>query len=825
MYGLLIEAIVHYIKQAYGENTWLDVRRLANIQQVSFATHERYSENLVPNIAKATSHITGVEYDELMDTFGVTFVSFVGQYGYDRILKVLGRHMTDFLNGLDNLHEYLRFSYPKLRPPSFFVEEESETGLTLHYRSKRKGYVHYVKGQIRQVGKMFYNTKVDIDIVSVQETDNMNHVVMKLLFDNTAYVENMKKKNDFADQMPLSSDVFFELFPFHIVFDEDMIIRSAGEGLKAVMPELVGQKLTDMFTIVLPLIHFTWHSILAHTNNAFELLSTIAVSRPNRDMECPFSKINGEKADEGSEWNNNKSPTEQEEQDVGYALHLKGQMMYMNEWQSIIFLGTPIMESLDIMFKTGLYINDLSMHDSSRDLVLAGTQQSAELKLALDQEQKKSKILQESMLKLDAEMKRTDSLLYQMIPKPVADRLRRGEPAISTCEVFDAVTILFSDVVGFTRICSQISPMEVVSMLNAMYTQFDQLSEKHEVYKVETIGDAYMVVSGAPDRTKYHALHICDMALDMVQAMTGLRDPSSKGNMKIRVGVHSGTAVAGVVGIKMPRYCLFGDTVNTASRMETNGQAMKIHVSETTRTELLDYPYAVSERSTIAVKGKGSMKTYWLLGKETGMQEHEVPSCPFGSILLEELSKVKGREDLEASRNFRNDDFETTRNIKNTVSIIETPPPPSEHRPVYSPVSFDDVKRVRSAGTSPRESPARLCVNSDLDWEKDNKNSDIAHGTREFRFNSVGANDVVAIKNRIRMNRLEPIQPNPKLYAESNYQHKVNEKMNEESSQPNNVTVKLEQLQKEQKHPNNTRPNNALYQYEEQGKSQTCCIL
>ena len=276
MYGLLIEAIVHYIKQAYGENTWLDVRRLANIQQVSFATHERYSENLVPNIAKATSHITGVEYDELMDTFGVTFVSFVGQYGYDRILKVLGRHMTDFLNGLDNLHEYLRFSYPKLRPPSFFVEEESETGLTLHYRSKRKGYVHYVKGQIRQVGKMFYNTKVDIDIVSVQETDNMNHVVMKLLFDNTAYVENLKKKNDVADQMPLSSDVFFELFPFHIVFDEDMVIKSAGEGLKAVMPELVGQTLTEMFTIVLPLIHFTWHSV------SFIILSRLC------DIHCSF---------------------------------------------------------------------------------------------------------------------------------------------------------------------------------------------------------------------------------------------------------------------------------------------------------------------------------------------------------------------------------------------------------------------------------------------------------------------------------------------------------------------------------------------------------
>ena len=111
---------------------------------------------------------------------------------------------------------------------------------------------------------MFYNTKVDIDIVSVQETENMNHVVMKLLFDNTAYVENLKKKTDVADQMPLSSDVFFELFPFHIVFGDDMVIKSAGAGLKAVMPDIVGQNLTDMFNIVLPLIHFAWHSVSLH---------------------------------------------------------------------------------------------------------------------------------------------------------------------------------------------------------------------------------------------------------------------------------------------------------------------------------------------------------------------------------------------------------------------------------------------------------------------------------------------------------------------------------------------------------------------------------
>lgn len=126
---------------------------------------------------------------------------------------------------------------------------------------------------------------------------------------------------------------------------------------------------------------------------------------------------------------------DQEERDEEKYLRLKGQMIYMENWKMIMFLGTPVMPDLNALISTGLYINDLSMHDFSRDLMLAGTQQSVELKLALDQEQQKSKKLEESMRKLDEEMRRTDELLYQMIPKQVADRLRRGENPIDTCEV------------------------------------------------------------------------------------------------------------------------------------------------------------------------------------------------------------------------------------------------------------------------------------------------------------------------------------------------------------------------------------------------------
>ncbi|XP_069133528.1 LOW QUALITY PROTEIN: soluble guanylate cyclase gcy-31-like [Argopecten irradians] len=609
MYGLLLEAIVDYIVDHYGEETWEHIRKTANLQQTTFATHRIYSENIIETLARAAAEITGEDFDELMDAFGVSFVGFVGQYGYDKVLKVLGRNMRDFLSGLDNLHEYLRFSYPKLKPPSFFVENETQSGLTLHYRSKRKGFVNYVQGQIRQVGRLFYNTKITINVTSESCIGDLTHVVMRLTFDNTAYIKMFRNIDHITESLPLRSDVFFELFPFHIVFNRQLFVKSIGVSLMAVMPYIKGKLLKENFQLIRPLVELTWDSIMAHTNNVFEISS------------------------EGGTMNRGENKNIVKRKDCDdHTLRLKGQMVFMPEWDCIIFMGTPVMENLEAMDRAGLYINDLSMHDSSRDLVLAGTQQSAELKLALDQEQQKSKILEESMQKLDEEMKRTDSLLYQMIPKPVADRLRSGEESISTCEVFDCLTIVFSDVVGFTAICSQISPMDVVSMLNAMYTKFDNLSELHKVYKVETIGDAYMGVAGAPNVTKFHAASICNMALGMLVTMSDLINPTSGESMKIRVGIHSGMAVAGVVGVKMPRYCLFGDTVNTASRMETNSEANKIHISETTANEISSMPYKVEERGSVEVKGKGRMKTYWLLGTtgEVIIPESETPPPDIG---------------------------------------------------------------------------------------------------------------------------------------------------------------------------------------------------
>ncbi|XP_040899910.1 atrial natriuretic peptide receptor 1-like [Toxotes jaculatrix] len=214
------------------------------------------------------------------------------------------------------------------------------------------------------------------------------------------------------------------------------------------------------------------------------------------------------------------------------------------------------------------------------------------------------------------EKRKAEALLYQILPHSVAEQLKRGETV--KAEAFDSVTIYFSDIVGFTAISAESTPMEVVTLLNDLYTCFDAIIDNFDVYKVETIGDAYMVVSGLPVRNgKLHGREIARMALALLDAVRTFKiRHRPEQQLKLRIGIHSGPVCAGVVGLKMPRYCLFGDTVNTSSRMESSGEALKIHVSAATRDVLLEFNcFQLELRGEIDVKGKGKMTTYWLLGE------------------------------------------------------------------------------------------------------------------------------------------------------------------------------------------------------------------
>lgn len=297
-------------------------------------------------------------------------------------------------------------------------------------------------------------------------------------------------------------------------------------------------------------------------------------------------------------------------------LKLKGHMMLLSSGNRMIFLCSPVMDSPEELYESGIYINDLAMHDSSRDYILAGSQQNPELTLALEQEMIRTRQLEDSIQK-------TDELLYHMIPKVIADKLRKGETPLNTCKQWPCVSILFADIVSFTPMCMRLRPMEVVCVLNAMYVAFDELCQKNHIYKVQTIGDAYMALCGAPVETPDHAEYMTDFAFAIIKAIANINDPSTQQPIRIRVGIHSGTVVAGVVGSNVLRYDVFGDTVNTAARMEATGQPMKIHISQATAELLEGTDFIVQERGEMEVKGKGMMKTFWVIGKKPSKDKSE----------------------------------------------------------------------------------------------------------------------------------------------------------------------------------------------------------
>ncbi|KAL8191262.1 UNVERIFIED_CONTAM: Olfactory guanylyl cyclase GC-D, partial [Gekko kuhli] len=226
----------------------------------------------------------------------------------------------------------------------------------------------------------------------------------------------------------------------------------------------------------------------------------------------------------------------------------------------------------------------------------------------------------------------------------VAETLKTG--ATVEPEYFDEVTIYFSDIIGFTTISALSEPIEVVDLLNGLYTLFDAVISHHDVYKVETIGDAYMVASGLPKRNgQRHAAEIANMALDILSAVGSFGVKHLPGvPVRIRMGLHSGPCAAGVVGLTMPRYCLFGDTVNTASRIESTGLPYRIHISQNTMKILknLNEGYKIDFRGKTELKGKGLEETYWLVGKKGFMKPlprpPEVkPGQPWQDVVVREI--------------------------------------------------------------------------------------------------------------------------------------------------------------------------------------------
>ncbi|EDW53601.1 guanylate cyclase soluble subunit beta-1 [Drosophila sechellia] len=408
------------------------------------------------------------------------------------------------------------------------------------------------------------------------------------------------KKDEVADDVEflceaplISPATFCKVFPFHLMFDRQMKIVQAGKAVSRVIPRVAEENcsLIEVVEAIRPHLQLNFENILSHINTIYVLQTRQGAMSSRHEQRF---------------------------------LRLKGQMMYIPETDRILFQCYPSVMNLDDLTKKGLYISDVPLHDAARDLVLLSEKFEAEYKLTKNLEMLTDK-LQQTFRDLESEKQKTDRLLYSVLPKSVANELRHQRPVPP--KRYDSVTLMFSGIVGFGQYCAANTDpdgaMKIVKMLNELYTVFDALTDSKRnlnVYKVETVGDKYMAVSGLPDHCEDHAKCMARVALDMMDMAKNVKMGSNP--VQITIGIHSGEVVTGVIGNRVPRYCLFGNTVNLTSRTETTGVPGRINVSEETYRLLClainqDDSFHLEYRGPVIMKGKPTPMDCWFLTRAT----------------------------------------------------------------------------------------------------------------------------------------------------------------------------------------------------------------
>ncbi|XP_055617441.1 soluble guanylate cyclase 89Db-like isoform X2 [Toxorhynchites rutilus septentrionalis] len=626
MYGLILQGVKQAVLLEYGEHVWKQALQTTGCKFTVFNTYQLYPDSLIPDLAAALSAITGRSIDEFMVFFGRCFVRFFSNFGYDELIKATGRYFCDFLHSVDNIHLQMRYTYRKMKSPSMQLIEMDENGAVLVYRSTRSGFSKYLRGQLMEIAKQLYNMDLTIKVLESQNDvpggtagpisiqGGLKTVIVKyrLDFDNREYMRKRVHLEAHPSQLQLpdvDSTLLLELFPFAIILNEQMRITAAGEKLieswmlnnvNRSPTEIMGSKVTDHFKLRRPTgITFTWENMkrLQKVNFEIQLLKSscngIDETVVEPEPEDPTKMMNiARRGSQGLR-----------------SILLKGEMRYIKDINSLVFLCSPLINNLEELREVGLYLNDLNTHGLSREMVFSGFSHNSRLDLMCEREEKRAEELETSLALADSWKRQGDELLYSMIPRSIAERLREGQNPLETCQSFEEVTVLFADIQESLMSDDSIKyAMTTVNTLNAAFSAFDELIQSPMAYKVETVGKVYMAVSGAPDVNPCHVQHTADLALQMLQSIHNLKLPG----VGVKIGFHTGPIVAGIVGLKVPRYCLFGDTVNTASRMCSSSDTDRIQCSGHTASKLRKYGFKLTFRGKVAVKGKGEMETFWL---------------------------------------------------------------------------------------------------------------------------------------------------------------------------------------------------------------------
>ena len=556
--------------------------------------------------------LLGVTPAQALEAYGHYFVGYVNKQGHEKLMQCLGSTLVTFLMALNDLHLHLSTSLTHMDAPAFRCINVTSTSCELHYYSNRPALWPIVKGIVEEVATSMYGHPATMTLIASREPEEgmaaSDHEVFRVTFPEQPSLADREQDEAQCLQrcaFPLSARQFAEMHPFHLIVDQHLVILQTGPTLARMYPATmrIGAHLSESFTIRHPHVPMDYTAMVTERDSTFLFIGRSA------------------------------------------GLQLKAELILVRhpscpDADAMLILGSPRLVNLEDLQKHRLYLSDIPLHNMARDYVLMLEHLHANFSLknrfeatAVELARTNTQLVELSD-QLRKEQERSQALVYQMLPQAVANRLLKGESVEAIA--YEELTLLFSDIVGFTPMCQQCTPHQVSQILNDLYSRFDTLCElpafDGKVYKMETIGDAYMLVCNLEQPCGDHADVCLAFAKAMHEQAAQVMGPGDV-PLRLRVGVHTGPAVGGIVGRQRPRFCLFGQTVNTASRMESHGLPGMIQISGAT-FDRLERPQEAGchYRGMIDIKGMGPVETYLVQGRDS-------PECR--AMLEKELEEAR----------------------------------------------------------------------------------------------------------------------------------------------------------------------------------------
>lgn len=693
----------------FGVDAWHIVKQKAGctVCDGGFFKLDHYTDKSTMDLVIAAGEVSGLTVDQVLEAFGAFFVHYIRNEGYDNLLCCQGSTLKDWMANINAIHHHLQTTFPKkMIMPQFWCEDASDGSgaLMLHYHSKRGSYLApLAKGLVVEISKFQFQVEIDMKQTQTQGEDGAGFTswfvtavdpteMWKLTQSNgmrdgiknaptalkcpftgmtappmrksysgvslastdsndesidttkssesssapfsdsksdtkpdTNPVQQQGQERSEETDVGLSSTITRKLFPYHIIMDDKFKISQVGQALHQILRRedsaeelnLIGKHIADVLEVTQPMnVEWNWTWMRKLEDQSFQV-------EPS--------------------WHGNYSLNVRFKASVVLISHTPAT-------QAMIIMA-PDAKNLDELMNMNLTLSDLPVHGDYRDAVFLREHLSHQMNNALKME------------KLSKSLTREKELLESLLPTHAAEGLRNGkavEPMLHP-----RTTFFFSDIVGFTKICKNLYPWDVIAMLNRLYCVMDFLAKRFDVFKVETIGDAYVCCSGLPTANDKHAMNVANFAIAVNHCCRQVLTPVEKQPIRLRIGIHSGSCASGVVGMTNPRYCVFGDTVNTCSRHESTGEPGKIHCSKTTKVqlELINRRsqgaqlFSMQERGLVDMKGKGEQLTYWV----TGTEENDLVKTKALEKLDMEVKALLAKTDFDSeSRKIENAAFATT---------------------------------------------------------------------------------------------------------------------------------------------------------------------